>query len=95
MLQVTNKKLKTHKRLLQRSANSRGRCPGQISADGQLFCNARDYDVLVAHTTIVFLRYMFWRISIVWKLMTRHLENCSMPAVMRFPIFHLLNRFTG
>ncbi len=44
---------------MQRSANSRGRCPGQISADGQLFCNARDYDVLVAHTTIVFLRYMF------------------------------------
>lgn len=55
----------------------------------------RDYDALIAHTSIVFMRYMFLAYQCRIEADQRTSAICFMPAAKRWPIYPLLKRSTG
>ena len=55
----------------------------------------RDFNALIAHTTIVFMRYMFLHTSAAWKRIIAHLVTCFTPAVTRWWISPFWRRYTA
>ena len=57
--------------------------------------HSRDYDTLIAHTSVVFMRYMFLAYQNRIGTDRGQLAIYFMPAVMRWQTYPLSKRFTG